>query len=482
MNLRVTPKETVPGGVALPSIPPAQKLTQSDFFWKFLLPLFDALILFSLCLAFSYVRLGSDEWALQRPAGFASALIFIGCIIGMVSLTGGYRQPEQLRTLARAAEFLLASGLGTFVAFFVMFVVFLGVDVVPQSRSVLVLSAVAFVPLGLGVRQVAAGRRVRSAVLRPYLFLGSAGALKEFLEIRVRSGLENPVVASVTSGRVADSGGCQLMDLCDIDWSVARHLFAGIVLDNQLTHIPAELQTRLMRMHFSELPVHKMTAFFASLRRQVPTLNINADWFFECEFTLSERSYYRFLKRAADVLLSIILLILTLPLSLLVSMLVLVESRGGIFFSQDRVGLNGKVFRLIKFRTMVSGSEEGDAYTSREDERITRIGRWLRISRIDELPQLWNVLTGDMSLIGPRPEWTRLVREYEEKIPFYHFRHLVKPGLTGWAQLNYPYGASLSDTIEKLRYDLYYIEFYTPALDIEIVLKTILHVASLKGR
>jgi len=131
---------------------------------------------------------------------------------------------------------------------------------------------------------------------------------------------------------------------------------------------------------------------------------------------------------------------------------------------------------------MVVGAEAGPAYTCGGDPRVTRVGRILRKLRIDELPQLFNVLSGDMSLIGPRPEWERLVSVYEKEIPFYHLRHLVKPGITGWAQLNFPYGESLKDAMEKLRFDLYYIRFYSPVLDLEIVLKTVLHILSVRGR
>jgi lipopolysaccharide/colanic/teichoic acid biosynthesis glycosyltransferase len=125
---------------------------------------------------------------------------------------------------------------------------------------------------------------------------------------------------------------------------------------------------------------------------------------------------------------------------------------------------------------------DGPAYTGTHDDRITAVGRFLRASRLDEVPQLWNVLLGDMSLIGPRAEWTRLVEEYERKIPCYHFRHLVKPGITGWAQVSYPYGASLDDTLRKLEYDLYYIRHFSFVLDASIVLKTIHVMLFGKGR
>jgi lipopolysaccharide/colanic/teichoic acid biosynthesis glycosyltransferase len=137
----------------------------------------------------------------------------------------------------------------------------------------------------------------------------------------------------------------------------------------------------------------------------------------------------------------------------------------------------------VKLRTMrVQQPLDGDLYTQKDDPRITRVGRFLRATRLDEFPQLWNVLIGDMSLIGPRAEWDRLVENYERDIPCYHFRHLVRPGITGWAQINYPYGASREDTIRKLEYDLYYIRHFSFRLDATIVLKTIHVILFGKGR
>jgi len=169
-------------------------------------------------------------------------------------------------------------------------------------------------------------------------------------------------------------------------------------------------------------------------------------------------------------------------LHLLAGLAVWLDDRGPVFFRQPRVGKNRVAFPLLKLRTMRPDTGDGQAYTQIGDSRITRVGRYLRTSRIDEFPQLWNVLRGDMSLIGPRAEWDRLVVDYERQIPCYYFRHLVKPGITGWAQVNYPYGASLQDTLRKLGYDLYYIRHFSFTLDASIVLKTIHVMLFGKGR
>ena len=155
--------------------------------------------------------------------------------------------------------------------------------------------------------------------------------------------------------------------------------------------------------------------------------------------------------------------------------LIRLESPGSAIYSQIRVGRFNRRFRIYKLRTMVSNAEEdgGAQWAKKGDVRVTRLGRMLRKTRIDELPQLWNILRGDMSLIGPRPERPEFVEELSEQIPFYSQRHLVTPGLTGWAQINYPYGASVNDALNKLTYDLYYVKKASLLLDLQILLRTI---------
>ena len=180
----------------------------------------------------------------------------------------------------------------------------------------------------------------------------------------------------------------------------------------------------------------------------------------------------RGLPRAADLAIAVIGLVVASPILLLAAIAIRLESRGPVLYRQPRVGRQGVIFELFKLRTMRL-AQDGARSTAKGDKRITRVGGFLRASRLDELPQLWNVLRGDMSMIGPRAEWDLLVADYEKQIPCYHFRHLVRPGITGWAQVNYPYGANLDDTLRKLEYDLYYIRHYSFQLDAAIALKTI---------
>ncbi|HEX8216260.1 MAG TPA: exopolysaccharide biosynthesis polyprenyl glycosylphosphotransferase, partial [Allosphingosinicella sp.] len=176
-----------------------------------------------------------------------------------------------------------------------------------------------------------------------------------------------------------------------------------------------------------------------------------------------------------DILVSTAILVATAPLVALTALAVKLESKGPAFFRQRRVGLYGVPFDILKLRSMREDAEVGGkaVWAQKDDPRVTRIGYYIRKLRIDELPQAWSVLKGDMSFVGPRPERPQFVADFEARLPYYAERHMVKPGITGWAQINYPYGASIDDARQKLEYDLYYAKNYSPLLDILILLQTL---------
>ena len=191
----------------------------------------------------------------------------------------------------------------------------------------------------------------------------------------------------------------------------------------------------------------------------------------------------RFFKRSIDIFLALIALIILSPVIVLVALAIKIDSRGPIFFAQERVGRNHDLYRMFKFRSMVADAEKtsGPAWAEKNDPRITWVGKQIRLWRIDELPQLWNVIKGEMSLIGPRPEREYFTKQLLQKIPYYNERFSVKPGITGWAQVCYGYGASLQDAIEKLNYDLFYIKNMSIWMDIVIIVRTIKIVLFSKG-
>lgn len=192
--------------------------------------------------------------------------------------------------------------------------------------------------------------------------------------------------------------------------------------------------------------------------------------------------YVRWFKRLLDLSVSGAILLITLPIMLITAIVIKLESKGSIFYAQKRVGLAGKAFSVYKFRSMVSDAEKNGAqWATKNDSRVTKVGSFIRLTRIDELPQLFNVLKGDMSFVGPRPERPEFVNKFCERIEFYSERHRVKPGITGWAQVCYPYGASENDAFEKLQYDLYYAKNNSLFLDLMIILQTVEVIVWQKG-
>jgi lipopolysaccharide/colanic/teichoic acid biosynthesis glycosyltransferase len=189
------------------------------------------------------------------------------------------------------------------------------------------------------------------------------------------------------------------------------------------------------------------------------------------------------LQRLTDILFSLVGLICLLPFLPLVALIIYLDSPGPVFYSQIRAGHTGYPFRVYKFRSMIPDAEtKGQAiWAKKDDDRITRFGKFMRRTRLDELPQLWNVLRGDMSVIGPRPERPEFIAELEKAIPFYNVRHLIRPGLTGWAQVKYRYGNTKEDALIKLQYDLYYIKHRSPFLNLAILWRTIGVVLRFQG-
>jgi exopolysaccharide biosynthesis polyprenyl glycosylphosphotransferase len=188
-------------------------------------------------------------------------------------------------------------------------------------------------------------------------------------------------------------------------------------------------------------------------------------------------------KQITSFLVSAVLFVLFLPFIPFIALLIKLDSRGPVFHRQERVGQDGKIFTLWKFRSMSEDAERhsGPVWAGEKDNRVTRIGRYLRRTRLDELPQLYNILKGDMNLVGPRPERPHFVKQLSEIIPFYNLRHSVKPGVTGWAQIKYRYGNSVEDSVEKLQYDLFYVKNLSWLLDLVIIFDTAKIVLVRKG-
>ncbi|MBI3185665.1 MAG: sugar transferase [Myxococcales bacterium] len=261
---------------------------------------------------------------------------------------------------------------------------------------------------------------------------------------------------------------------------VARGLGARVVVTALDEARGQPFVDRLIECRLAGLEVYDAPAFCERVLRRLPVRTLRPS---ELAYAdgLNLGRWRSPLGRALDVVASLVLLCVASPLMLAVALLIKLDSRGPVFYRQERVGHRGKVYRLWKFRSMrVDAERDGAVWARQQDDRVTRVGRAIRRARIDEIPQVFNVLAGEMSFVGPRPERPVFVEELKKQIPFYGLREAVKPGITGWAQIRYPYGASIEDARNKLELDLYYIKNGSPLLDLAIIFHTVRHV--LRGR
>lgn len=231
----------------------------------------------------------------------------------------------------------------------------------------------------------------------------------------------------------------------------------------------------LLRIKTTGVHVNDISSFLERETGRVDLDSVNPSWLIFSDGFSSGRMFSGVFKRLFDITASLILLILAAPVIALTAILVKIDSKGPAFYRQRRVGLYSQPFDIVKLRSMrVDAEVPGNAvWAEKDDPRITRVGRFIRKTRLDELPQCWSVLKGEMSFVGPRPERPQFVEDLEQKLPYYAERHMVKPGITGWAQINYPYGASIEDSRQKLEYDLYYAKNYSPFLDLLILIQTV---------
>ena len=438
--------------------------------------------------AISYVR--RDQF-LVGPFEFLLVdviqLIFICQAIFMI---GGYDRKNDTRTLTYMAEHILAIAGAAAISSLLVYAAATFDSSMKPSRSAVLVSFVVFLPWSILYRRIIWKYVSSSAATRAFLVIGSGDLAARFYETYRQSANRQRLEFVDLEGErigehIAGSGSPIIEGNLATKLASLNDRYSGVVLAERVDRIPPELIDRLVRTQFQRTRVYTLESFYEAHWRRVPVQSIDPFWPLQMGFQLARNSPYHYLKRLFDIVFSGVLLVLCSPLLVLIAGAIWLGSGRPVLFRQPRLGREGQLFTVFKFRTMrmENGQEEdGDIYTREGDPRVTPLGRWLRKLRLDELPQLLNVLRGDMSLIGPRAEWIKCAERYEQKIPFYHFRHLVKPGITGWAQVNYPYGESDEDAIEKLKYDLYYIRHYSLKLDAMIVLKTVHTVLFGKGR
>jgi exopolysaccharide biosynthesis polyprenyl glycosylphosphotransferase len=260
--------------------------------------------------------------------------------------------------------------------------------------------------------------------------------------------------------------------------------WSSIVVGLRPQEIQKNIADILLEAKFSGQKVIDLSRFYEQQWYKVPVYFLGPEWFIGSEgFESISHPISLKLKRLFDIFISATMLAITSPLMLLTAIAIKLESPGAALYKQIRTGKDGQPFAIIKFRSMRSDAEKAGAqWAQKNDSRITKVGKFIRLTRLDELPQLWNVLKGDMSFVGPRPERPEFNEMLAKEIPFYNLRHTIQPGLTGWAQVLYPYGASVDDSREKLQYELYYAKHYSLIMDFIIFVKTVSVVLFGRGR
>ncbi len=404
----------------------------------------------------------------ERWAPLATFAVLVQ--VAMISV--GVYGSEALRSLRyAAARLLVAVSLGIIA----MSVVYFLLPGHTLWRSNLFYAMFLAIGLLFGARVLLGGLLGTAAFRRRILVLGSGHRAD-----RLRKLGERPEAGFVIVGYVGMSDSAPVVE--EAINRAAIHNLTRFVDNLGVSEVVLALEERrnalplkdLLRIKTTGVHVNDFSTFVERETGRIDLDSVNPSWLIFSDGFSSGRMLSSAAKRLFDIVASLLLLVMTLPVIALFAVLVKLDSRGPAFFRQTRVGLYGQNFDVIKLRSMRTDAEvDGAKWAQKDDPRVTRIGRFIRKVRIDELPQTWTVLKGEMSFVGPRPERPEFVSDLEDKLRYYAERHMVKPGITGWAQINYPYGASIEDARNKLEYDLYYAKNYTPFLDLLILLQTI---------
>ena len=397
--------------------------------------------------------------------GFAAMVV-----VAMISV--GVYGADALRSMRfAAARLLVAISLGVIALSFLDFMI----GGQTFWRSTLAYSMAFSFAFLIFNRLVLGGLLGTSAFRRRVLVLGAGNRAA-----RLREMAERPESGFAIVGYIGMSEATPV-----IDEAIARsaiHNLTRFVENLGVSEVVLALEERrnalplkdLLRIKTAGVHVNEFSSFLERETGRVDLDTVNPSWLIFSDGFSSGRALSSVAKRLFDVTVSALLLAATAPVIAIFALLVKLDSKGPAFFRQRRVGLFGEAFDVIKLRSMRTDAEAAGAqWASKDDPRVTRVGKFIRLVRIDELPQTWSVLKGEMSFVGPRPERPEFVSDLEEHLPYYAERHMVKPGITGWAQINYPYGASIEDSRNKLEYDLYYAKNYTPFLDLLIILQTL---------
>lgn len=441
--------------------------------------LFDAVTLFVVVMAAVALQgaPAGAEWAICIPSALGFALVMIALNAAM----GLYRPVYQRSHRQAFARVGLSLVVSVPVAY-VIFGLLPWAEIAPHSLQVSVLILLCSL---LMIRGLVNQRQAAGFFIPRVLIVGTGQDAK-----LVHRDLTRPLQQSVEVVGFLPVGGGERIEVdpsevlppgCLVD--VVRNLRVDEVIVAVRERRGGVLSLReLLDCKLAGVRILDLSSFFERVQGQVRLDSLRASWLIYGD-GFRQGWTRTFVKRCFDLIVGMTLLVLAAPLMLLTALAILLEDGAPIFYSQERVGRGGKTFRVRKFRSMRTDAEKDGKprWASSNDDRVTRVGRVIRKLRIDELPQLFNVIAGEMSLVGPRPERPYFVDQLTQEIPFYAVRHCVKPGVTGWAQVRYQYGASVDDAAEKLQYDLYYVKNHSLILDTLVLFETVRVVLTGEG-
>jgi exopolysaccharide biosynthesis polyprenyl glycosylphosphotransferase len=404
----------------------------------------------------------------------------------MLFLIDGYSLKKNMRSLNYVTEHIVA-GLAALVLTILSIYVFTFQPGDYFGRMVLPLSFLTFIAISLFYRRYIYTLFHKHQKERYFVILGTGGLAKDFYMDCLKSGIsQNFRVLDVSQSKVGKKlcgkDSPVIEPVPDDQFATLNGSHEAVIVADDRRSMKREFVEKLIKCHFNGVPIISVEKFYENYLQKIPSSLVNPQLLLREGFDVPRNPVFEKLKRLSDIVLASIGLILTSPFFLLVPVLIRLGDKGPIIFKQVRTGKDNVPFNCYKFRTMTMAQVDSPACTEKFDMRITKVGKWLRYLHLDELPQLWNVLKGDMSMIGPRPEQAKLTEVYEKQYFCYRFRHLVRPGITGWAQVNYKYGEDLNDAIKKFEYDLYYIRHFSIKLDASIVLKTLTKIFMGAGR
>lgn len=446
---------------------------------------YDAAALFLIYNILAYAR-GVLSWPELLVTALLPPWLFMFVCFALID---GYKPKTDMLSADYTSQHLLSLLLTLLATLVLTFVLFPNGLPLGSSRSVIVLGTICLAPLTLGPRRWLRLEYQELEKGRSVVFIGDTESCRLFVEECTYHKTTQPIVLcpptpEEVSEIAAKNRNVDVRPLKEtVDELKSGRLGAEAIVLRETGHvISPETVSELMTLFIRGTPIHTLERFHQVYWKTIPLNHLNPVWLFQEGFKIASDPVFERIKHAVDLALAVVGFVLSSPLLLLCALAVKLGDGGPVLFSQTRIGKNNRPFKLYKFRTMREAKPGDSLYTKPGDKRITPFGRVLRATRLDEFPQLWNVIRGDMSLIGPRAEWDKLVAEYEKQIPCYHFRHIVRPGITGWAQINYPYGENIGDTLRKLEYDLYYIRYFSFRMDAAIVLRTIQVMLFGRGR